>query len=67
MCLCVCVCVCVNIRPFSLSEMHKLQTSGNEVLRKIFGPKEDKVRNLEKITLAQQNGEIRGPVTTEQM
>jgi hypothetical protein len=35
---------------FSLSELHKLQTLGNEVLKKIFGPKLEEVSNLEKYT-----------------
>jgi hypothetical protein len=38
------------LTPFCLSELHILQTFGNEFLRKIFGHKHDEVSNLENYT-----------------
>lgn len=42
--------VYANVNLFSFSELHKLQTLGNEVLKKIFGPKQEEVSNLENYT-----------------
>jgi len=42
--------VWANINPFCLSELHIVQTFRNEILRKIFGHKQDEASNLENYT-----------------